>query len=44
MNLLGANDSQIETVSYGEEKPASAGTGEYSWSLNRRVEIRYLGE
>jgi peptidoglycan-associated lipoprotein len=44
LNLLGVNDSQIETVSYGEEKPVSTGSDEYSLSLNRRVDIRYLGE
>jgi peptidoglycan-associated lipoprotein len=44
LNLLGANDSQIETVSYGKEKPVSTGSDESSWGLNRRVDIRYLEE
>lgn len=35
----GANRSQIETVSYGEEKPAVMGTSESSWAQNRRVEL-----
>lgn len=37
----GANRSQIEVVSFGEEKPASGGKGERSYALNRRVEIVY---
>ena len=41
MTLLGANDPQIRTVSYGEERPAAAGHDESAWGLNRRVEIMY---
>ncbi len=37
----GVNRSQIEVVSFGEEKPISAGKGERSYALNRRVEIVY---
>jgi len=39
--LLGATDRQVQTVSYGEEKPAADGHGESVWELNRRVEITY---
>lgn len=39
--LSGAKASQIETVSYGEEKPRSAGHDEASWSQNRRADIVY---
>ena len=35
----GANAGSIQTVSFGEEMPASAGGGEDGWALNRRVEI-----
>lgn len=35
----GASRDQIETVSYGEEKPAVMGSGESSWAQNRRVEM-----
>lgn len=35
----GASRNQIETVSYGEEKPAVMGTGESVWAQNRRVEL-----
>ncbi|HEY0675321.1 MAG TPA: peptidoglycan-associated lipoprotein Pal [Immundisolibacter sp.] len=38
---LGASASQITTVSYGEEKPASDCHDESCWSQNRRVEIVY---
>jgi peptidoglycan-associated lipoprotein len=38
---LGASATQITTVSYGEEKPASDCHDESCWSQNRRVEIVY---
>ncbi|MCC6533275.1 MAG: peptidoglycan-associated lipoprotein Pal [Burkholderiales bacterium] len=44
MMLLGATDAQIETVSFGEEKPRSAGGDESAWSQNRRADIVYDGE
>jgi peptidoglycan-associated lipoprotein len=42
MLLQGAAESQITTVSYGEERPAAAGSDESAWAQNRRVEIVYL--
>ncbi len=36
----GASLSQIESVSYGEERPADQGQTEASYRLNRRVEIK----
>ena len=41
MTLLGANDPQIHTISYGEERPAADGHDESAWRLNRRVEVIY---
>ena len=41
LNLLGVADSQMEAVSFGEEKPANAGSDESAWSQNRRAEIAY---
>lgn len=41
MKLQGASDSQLQVVSYGEEKPAAFGHDEGSWELNRRVELVY---
>jgi len=40
--LQGVRESQIATVSYGEERPAAAGGDEAAWSKNRRVEIVYI--
>jgi peptidoglycan-associated lipoprotein len=37
----GASRSQVEVISYGEEKPVNAGHSENSWSQNRRVEVVY---
>ena len=37
----GAADSQLTTVSYGEERPAALGSDEAAWAQNRRVEIVY---
>ncbi len=40
--LQGVQESQVATVSYGEERPAAAGNDENAWSKNRRVEIVYI--
>ncbi len=40
--LQGVPESQLSTVSYGEERPAVAGSEESAWAQNRRVEIVYL--
>ena len=42
--LLGAQEAQIETVSFGEEKPRATGKDEASYSENRRSDIVYQGE
>lgn len=39
--VQGVNASNLEVVSYGEERPSVSGSGEANWSLNRRVEIKY---
>jgi len=41
MTLLGAQDGQIETVSFGKEKPKNAGHDEASWAENRRSDVVY---
>lgn len=41
LNLQGANDTQLTTVSYGEERPAVAGSDETAYEKNRRVELVY---
>lgn len=44
MQLLGAPVSQIETISFGKEKPKAAGHDESAWAENRRADIKYQGE
>lgn len=41
MRAQGVSDSQLNLVSYGEEKPAVFGSDESSYERNRRVEISY---
>ena len=41
--VLGASGTQVEVVSYGEEKPAAVGQNEEAWRLNRRAELVYQG-
>ncbi len=44
MALLGVSEDQIESVSFGAEKPVAFGQDEESWSQNRRSDIVYIGE
>jgi peptidoglycan-associated lipoprotein len=44
MILLGVQEGQIETVSFGEEKPRNQGHDEAAFSENRRGDIRYAGD
>ena len=44
MVLLGAPASQIETVSFGEEKPRAQGSTEQAFAENRRADIVHQGE
>lgn len=39
--LSGAKASQVEAISYGEEKPRSTSHDESAWSQNRRSDIKY---
>lgn len=38
---MGAKESQIEAVSFGEEKPKSPGHDDAAWAQNRRSDIVY---
>lgn len=38
--LQGVDGNLIETISYGEERPAELGSNESAWSKNRRVELK----
>ena len=40
----GVYDNQVETVSFGEERPLVRESNEAAWAENRRVEIRYRDE
>ena len=44
MTLLGAPASNIETVSFGEEKPRAQGNTEQAYAENRRADIVYGNE
>jgi peptidoglycan-associated lipoprotein len=39
--IQGVNASQIQTVSFGEERPESLGSSESDYDQNRRVAIKY---
>jgi peptidoglycan-associated lipoprotein len=38
--LLGVADNQMESVSFGEERPATQGSDEAAWAKNRRAELK----
>jgi len=40
LTVNGIEGYRIETVSYGEERPAMSGSGDSAWSKNRRVELK----
>jgi peptidoglycan-associated lipoprotein len=39
LTLLGVNESQVEAVSFGKERPAVQGSDEAAWAKNRRAEL-----
>ena len=39
--VQGVNPNQLESVSFGEERPAVVGSDDSAWSKNRRTEINY---
>lgn len=41
LSLLGVSDSQLESVSFGKEKPAVLGGSDAAMEKNRRAEITY---
>jgi len=44
MMLVGATDAQIDTVSFGKEKPKNPGHDESAWAENRRDDLAYKGD
>jgi len=41
LNVMGVSDNQIETVSFGKEKPKAQGSNEEAFAENRRADIVY---
>lgn len=41
MSLLGVSDAQMESVSFGKEKPKAMGNDEAAFAENRRADITY---
>ena len=41
--FLGINPTRVSIISYGEERPLEAGSGEDAWTQNRRAEFRIQG-
>jgi peptidoglycan-associated lipoprotein len=39
LTLLGADQTQLEAVSFGKERPAMQGENEEAWAKNRRAEL-----
>ena len=44
LQASGGAGSQLNVVSYGEERPVCTSSGESCWSQNRRVEIVYTAK
>jgi len=42
MTVMGASGGNIETVSFGEEKPVAQGHDEAAWAKNRRDDFRIV--
>lgn len=43
LQTYGVEGTRIETLSYGEERPARSGSGESAWAANRRAEFAITG-
>jgi peptidoglycan-associated lipoprotein len=41
LELSGAKAKQLNSVSFGEEKPKAVGHNEAAWSQNRRTDLNY---
>jgi len=40
LSLLGVEESRVEAVSFGEERPMAQGSAEEAWAKNRRAELK----
>ncbi|HEX4329354.1 MAG TPA: peptidoglycan-associated lipoprotein Pal [Burkholderiales bacterium] len=41
LRVLGVGETQLEAISYGEERPKATGHDETAWAENRRADISY---
>jgi peptidoglycan-associated lipoprotein len=41
LKLMGVKESQMEAVSWGEERPKASGSSEDAWAQNRRADLAY---
>lgn len=41
LRIYGVKDSQMEAISWGEERPKAAGHDETAWAQNRRADLQY---
>ena len=44
VTVMGVQETIVESVSFGKEKPRNMGHDEAAWAENRRVDILYAGE
>jgi len=44
LSILGVQEAQMETISFGKEKPRNPGSDEAAYAENRRSDIVYQGE
>ncbi len=44
LKVYGVKDGQVEPVSFGSEKPKSAGHDESAWAQNRRADVAYVAK
>ena len=44
VTVMGVQETIVESVSFGKEKPRNMGHDEAAWAENRRVDIIYAGE
>jgi peptidoglycan-associated lipoprotein len=41
LTLIGVPDTQVETISFGKEKPKALGDSEADYAENRRADFNY---
>jgi peptidoglycan-associated lipoprotein len=41
LKMYGVKDAQVESVSWGKEKPKAMGHDEAAWTQNRRADLQY---